>query len=100
MPTHQSKPYSAQHEAWLLSALGERVLAKVLGIKWTPGGDRGEHEPVADYEVRTRPHPDDDLIIRANDSDDAIFALVVRLSEREFNVVGTIRGFDAKREEW
>lgn len=82
-------------------ACGELAAAKVLDLHWggtvntfKEGGDVGEH-----IQVRTRSRLDYDLLVREDDPDDAVFVLVVG-QVPTFQVVGWIRGRDAKRPEW
>jgi hypothetical protein len=86
--------------AHIEGACGELACAKALGIYWLPtvntfktGGD------VASFQVRTRSRDDYQLYVRPDDSDDAIFILVRGIAPR-YEVVGWMRGRDAKRPEW
>lgn len=81
-------------------ACGEMAAAKATGVYWTPtvdtfrkGGDVGQ------WQVRTRSRDDYDLIVRDADADDAVFILV-RGRTPCFEVVGWLRGGEAKRPEW
>ena len=97
---HNYEAHTPTREEYILSAIGECVVADALGIDWHPGNDKGEHESVGGYEVRTRPHRGDELIIRPEDSDEATFVLVTPFSELMYNLIGTITGFDAKQPRW
>jgi hypothetical protein len=79
-------------------ACGEMALAKALGIYWNgsvntfkAGGDVGNHQ------VRTRSKDTYDLIVRHDDRDDDIFWLVTGVAP-VYNVVGHIKGRDAKQD--
>jgi hypothetical protein len=81
-------------------AAGEIAAAKALGVYWGAsvntfkvGGD------VGGLEIRTRSKSEYELLIRDNDPDDSIFVLVTGRSPN-FEVVGWMKGKDAKREEW
>lgn len=83
-----------------LNAMGEMVLAGALNVYWEARTDLGEHAPVAGFEVRTRPSSDDELIIKPDDRDEAVYVLVVQKDERTFRIVGKIRGSEAKQADW
>jgi hypothetical protein len=91
------------HDGWsdhIEGACGEMAAAKALGVYWTPtvntfqiGGDVGE------LQVRTRSKSDYELLVRDADKTGSIFILVRGLAP-VFDVVGWLRGGDAKRPEW
>lgn len=81
-------------------AVGELATAKALNRFWSgsintfkDGGDVGT------IQVRTRSKDYYDLIVRQDDADDDCFVLVVGTAPN-YNVVGWIRGRDAKQEQW
>ena len=92
--------HTPTREEYILSAIGEGVVAKALGIPFRPTNDKGVHEPVGGYQVRTRPNSGDELIIRTEDNDEATFVLVTRVSELEYDLIGTITGLEAKQPRW
>lgn len=98
-------------ESWSLhiaGAIGEYVVAKVLGVHWNPSvGIRGRSDVGADdgppVQVRTTGYRDGHLIVNEPDDDDDPFILVVDLcstGSARFDVVGYIYGDEAKRDEW
>jgi hypothetical protein len=90
-------------EGWTVhieGAAGEMAAAKAMGMYWSApvntfkgGGDVGK------LQIRTRSNPNYDLIVREGDRDQDIFVLVTGRAPR-FDVIGWIRGGDAKRAEW
>lgn len=81
-------------------AIGELILAKGLGVFWTgtvntfrSGGD------VLHYQVRTRSKPEYELPVRPDDDPEKIFVLV-RGHGYAYDIVGWIKGADARRDEW
>lgn len=81
-------------------AAGEMAAAKTLNRYYSgsvntfqDGGDVGS------LQVRTRSEASYDLIVRDGDKDEDIFVLVVGVAP-EFEVIGWIKGCDAKRPEW
>jgi len=81
-------------------ACGEMAFAKCSGLYWSAsintfknGGD------VGNIQVRTRSRADYDLIVRPDERDDDKFVLVTGTAP-SYQVVGWIRGGDAKRETW
>jgi hypothetical protein len=82
-------------------ACGEMAVAKALNRFWSGpvntfknGGDIGKN-----IQVRTTPNAGNCLIIRGDDPNDQWFVLVIGKAPR-FDVVGYIRGSDAKKEEF
>ena len=89
-------------EAWgihIEGAAGEMAVAKALGIYWQAGVNTFHDPDVGDLQVRTRSRHDYELIVRENDNDKADFVLVTGRIPT-FQVIGYIRGRDAKRSEW
>jgi hypothetical protein len=79
-------------------ACGEMAFAKSMGLYWNgsvntfkQGGDVGRHQ------VRTRSKDTYDLIVRYDDRDEDIFWLVTGTAPT-YNVVGHIKGIDAKQD--
>lgn len=80
-------------------ACGEMVVAKLLGMYWDGSVNTFKRPDVGTIQVRTRSKSTYDLIVRPNDEDDSIFVLVTGVAP-SFEVVGFIRGGDAKQEAW
>lgn len=80
-------------------ACGELALAKKLGLYWNGSIDTFSANDLPGLQVRTRSRPEYELIIRPQDSDDAIWVLLTGQSP-EFWVRGWIRGREAKQKEW
>lgn len=81
-------------------ARGELAVAIALGQPWQGSVDTFKQGgDVGPLQVRCRSHPDWDLLVRTDDPDEAIYVLVTG-TDRVYNVVGWIRGRDAKRPEW
>ncbi len=82
-------------------ACGELAVSKALGVSWDASvntfkkfGDLG------DIEVRTASKANYCLIVRQADIDSRIFILAIRLSPREFDIIGWILGSNAKKDKW
>jgi hypothetical protein len=90
-------------EGWTVhieGAAGEMAVAKALGVFW--GGTVNTFKTTADVgalEVRTRSRHDYELLIRENDADEAVFVLVTGRAP-DFNVVGWLKGKEAKQPQW
>jgi hypothetical protein len=86
----------------IIGCVGEMAVAKALGVTWT--GSVDTFKTVSDLsgniQVRHRSDPRWDLIVRKNDSDSDVFILSRGMPPGAIEVVGKIRGGDAKREEW
>ena len=82
-------------------ACGEKAFAKAFGRYWSNelGESPNKRPDVADFEVRTRTRHTYELVIRANDADDARVALVTGMCG-DYVIRGWIRAGDAKRQEW
>lgn len=82
-------------------AAGEMAVAKALNLYW--GGSVNTFKSLGDIgsqlEVRTRSKDYYELIIRPNDKDDSRYVLVTGRAPN-YNVVGWIKGKDAKQEKW
>lgn len=79
---------------------GEIAAGKVLGRYW--GGDCNTFKKAdigSQVQVRTRSKLHYDLLVRDDDQDEHVFILVVGQIPC-FEVVGYMRGVDAKRPEW
>ena len=86
----------------LMGAIGEVACAKALNIFPSLRVNQfsgGAPDLLPDWEVRYRSKEDYDLIVRQRDDDDRRYILV-RGQPPVLDVVGWIRGGDAKRAEW
>lgn len=91
-------PAEFSWQADIEGAIGERALAKALGIYWAGRGQfRGSD--VGRYEVRTTRHATGRLILHPADADEAIFWLVTG-ADGTYQVRGWIKGCDGKRQEY
>jgi len=79
-------------------ALGERAVAKFLGVYWS-GKGKLRAPAVGEFDVRTSPRHDRDLILHREDPDDRIVWLATGRNG-VYRVHGWIRAGDGKREEW
>jgi len=87
-------------QAHIEGALGEMAFAKALGLYWD--GSVNTFKTAADVgaiQVRTRSKPHYELIVRDNDRNDDLFALV-RGKCPTYQIVGFIKCGQAKRFEW
>ena len=76
-------------------------MSKALGIYWTGSVNQFQAGfDVLTYEVRTRTKPEYELPVRPIDDFAKTFVLVRRLGPAVYDVVGWIKGHDAKRNEW
>ena len=86
----------------IIGCVGEMAVAKALGISWT--GSVDTFNTVADLgknlQVRHRSNPNWDLIVRTNDKSDDIFVLSRGMPPGAVEVVGWIRGSEAKDDKW
>lgn len=86
----------------IVGCVGEMAVAKALGATWT--GSVDTFKTVADLghniQVRHRTNPSWDLIVRSNDKNDDAFVLSRGMPPGAIEVVGWIRGVEAKKEEW
>lgn len=80
-------------------AIGELVVAKVLGIYWDGSVNTFSRSDLPGVEVRTRSEPYYDLIVRENDKDDAVFVLVTGKCP-SYVVRGWLKGREAKQQQW
>ena len=80
-------------------AAGEMAFARARGVYWLPTINGFKAPDVGRFQVRTRSRHEYDLLVRQDDSDDDMFALVTGKIPT-FRVVGVILGRDAKRPEW
>lgn len=79
---------------------GELAAAKALNRYWGGSVDTFKRGgDVGPIQVRTRSKPHYELIVREDDPDDAIFVLLTG-SCPTYEVVGTIKGSEAKQPEW
>jgi hypothetical protein len=81
-------------------AAGEMAFAKAAGRYYaSPVNTFKEGGDVGDVQVRTRSRMDYDLLVRPSDRDRDVFVLVLGKIPT-FDVVGWMRGSDAKNEKW
>lgn len=87
-------------EIHIAGALGELACAKALNIYWPGGVDTFKAADLgANLQVRTRPKPELDLIVRDDDKDEDVFILVTGTLPK-YTVRGWIGGADAKQPQW
>lgn len=86
----------------IIGCVGELAVAKALGVSWTGSVDTFRSVPDLEggVQVRHRKNPTWDLIVRSNDKDHETFILSRGMPPGAIEVVGWIKGSDAKREEW
>ncbi len=82
----------------LEGALGEKALAKYLGIYWAGKGGIGDPD-VGEHDVRTTAHSEGRLIVHPDDHDDRFIWLLTGVYG-QYTVRGGILGKDAKQERW
>jgi hypothetical protein len=93
-----------QLDIHILGAAGELAAAKALGMFWP--GHVNQYKSVADIlpnvEVRHRTKPEYDLIVREDDDPSRIYVMTQaeKLDLPKIEVVGWIKGADAKKPEW
>jgi hypothetical protein len=80
-------------------ACGEMAVAKYFERYWSGSIGRVDTGDVGDFEVRTRPRSDSDLILYRKDKDDSRYFLVTG-NAPDFEIVGWIYARDGKRDEW
>jgi len=81
-------------------AIGELVVAKALNIYWDGSVNTFKAPDFPpNIQVRTRPHPEHDLIVRPVDDLFDIFVLVTGKCP-SYTVRGFIHGYDARDPEW
>lgn len=80
-------------------AMGELVVAKVLGIYWDGSVNTFSRDDLPGLQVRTRSETYYDLIVRPSDPDDATWVLVTGKCP-SYVVRGWIKGSDAKQPQW
>jgi len=82
------------------SAAAELAVAKYINRFWRMGVNTFKEPDVgASIEVRWTPEPAGCLVVRPHDHDDRPYVLVRGLAP-DFEIVGYVRGVEAKREEW
>ena len=82
----------------LEGALGEKALAKYLGIYWAGKGGVGNPD-VGEHDVRTTAHPEGRLIVHPEDKDNRFIWLLTGVYG-EYMVRGGILAKDAKHKRW
>jgi len=81
-------------------AAGEIAAAKALGVFWGGSVNTFKSEgDIGNLEIRTTSTKNNRLIVRNGDNDNAIFVLVVGRAPT-YEVVGWMRGKDAKQEKY
>lgn len=82
-------------------ACGEIAVAKVLDRFWSASINtfKAASDLNGRLEIRTRSKNEYELIVRADDDEAGIYVLVTGMAPI-FDVIGWIRGKEAKREEW
>jgi hypothetical protein len=95
--TRQNFVRSAATAGWIWE--GDLPKEKLAALR--ARSDRHNMRQDVDHfvQVRTQKQPDGDLIVWAKDRAEDIFMLVIGQAP-QFNVVGGIRGKDARRDEW
>jgi hypothetical protein len=92
--------YSPGWSEDLEGACAEFALAKHLNIHWDGSINTFKSRPdVGSLEVRVTSYPNGRLIVRPRDADDATYVLLIGICPT-YRLMGCIRGFDAKRNEW
>jgi hypothetical protein len=90
-------------QAWeqeVTSCLAEMAVAKCLGRYWDGGVDTFKRGDVGRLQVRFTKRTDGRLIIRRSDKQEDVFVLVVGFGPTSFEVVGWIRGSEAREDRW
>jgi hypothetical protein len=84
-----------------IGACGELAVAKSAGVFFLPSVNTFHRVPdfLSDYEVRSTDLPGGCLIVRNNDDNERRYILATVLDD-VVNLVGWIKGSDAKRQEW
>jgi len=95
----RKKQCNTNWEQDIEGAIGEMVLAKHLNIKWNKGVNTFHDPDVGSFQVRTTQYLNGKLIVRAWDSDDDVYVLVVGTYPKYY-ICGGIRGKDAKQDKW
>lgn len=80
-------------------ALGEIAAAKYLGVYWDMSVNTWKTEDLKGIHIRTRSEHNYDLIIRPNDTEDAIYVLVTG-RYGQYRVRGWIEGSQTKNPKW
>jgi hypothetical protein len=88
------------HEEFV-GACGELAVAKSAGVFFLPSVNTFHRVPdfLSDYEVRSTDLADGSLIVRDNDDDERRYILATVLGD-VVNLVGWIKGSEAKKQEW
>lgn len=99
--TTYDRPISTRIREEFIGACGEIAVGKASGEFFVPSVGTFHRVPdcLGDCEVRSTEVASGSLIVRDNDSDDRRYILAV-ISNDEVNLVGWIRGADAKKPEW
>lgn len=98
--TYQRPMVRRIHEEFI-GACGEIAVAKSAGVFFLPSVNTFHRVPdfLSDYEVRSTDLPDGSLIVRDNDDDNRRYILATVVDD-VVNLVGWIKGKDAKKQEW
>jgi len=96
--------FGAPADAWTADIEGccaELAVAKTLGVYWHAYARNPKDLPgdVGGWQVRSTWRTTGRLIIHPEDTDAAVFVLVVGQAPY-YRIAGWIRGLDAKRDEW
>lgn len=85
----------------VVGTCGEIAVASALNLFWHGGVGRKKMSDVGnDIQVRTRLDKKYDLIVRENDGPEYVYFLVLAHDMPTFDVVGWIKGSDAKQAKW
>jgi len=91
----------------VMGACGELAVAKVLELDWSApvntfksGGDVGKLQVRTSKKMRVSGQKKSRMIIRHDDSSDDLFVFAWQEDENNYEVVGYIKGADAKQEKW
>lgn len=86
----------------IIGCIGELAVAKVVGVTWSGSVDtfKTESDLGDNLQARHRSNPNFSLIVRDNDKDNDVFILSRGLPPGAVEIVGWIRGEDAKKPEY
>lgn len=88
-----------RHSGWntdIDGAAAELAAAKALGLYWSPSINTFKAPDVGEIQVRSTNHQRGHLLVRPNDSDEAVF-LFLRGAYQHWDLVGMIRAREAKQ---
>lgn len=86
----------------IVGCIGEIAVAKGLGIQWdrSVGTYKNQADLGSNIEARHRSNPGFQLIVREDDKDSSVYILSRGMPPDRVEVVGWIKGSDAKRPEY